>query len=50
MDNEAYETWVQKLEALNDKINALSTWNDYAEMLQHRYDILLTEDPRLKDK
>ena len=44
-----YNNWLQYLEALDDKINNLKTWDSYAERLQARYDEMLTEDPRLKD-
>ena len=43
------EEWEKRLNDLNDKVNALTTWDDYAEYLQAKYDRLLTEDPRLKD-
>ncbi len=48
-DTEEYKLWLKRLYALNDKINALTVWDNYAERLQARYDELLREDPRLKD-
>ena len=47
---EEYNKWVDKLEALNDKINNLKVWDDYAEMLQSRYDRLLSEEPKKEEK
>ena len=40
-----YEEWAKKLKFLDDKINALKVWDDYAERLQARYDEMLTERP-----
>ena len=44
-----YNEWVKEVNDLNDKINLLSLWDDYAERLQSRYDKLL-QDPRGKLK
>ena len=44
-----FDEWAEKLEALNNKINGLKVWDDYAERLQARYDEMLSEDPRLKE-
>ena len=44
-----YDKWAKNLDALNDKINGLKVWDDYAERLQSRYDEMLREDPRLKE-
>ena len=41
-----YEKWVKDLNALNDRINNLGYWNDYAEMLQREYDNLLASEPK----
>jgi hypothetical protein len=41
-----YEAWAEKLNKLNDYINSLKVWNDYAERMQARYDDLLSRDPR----
>jgi len=46
MNTPAYDEWVEKLTKLNDKINSLETWDNYAEMLQSRYDTLLSEEPK----
>ena len=45
-----YEKWVEKLTKLNDYINSLEVWNDYAEDCQRDYDDLLKMNPRLKEK
>ena len=37
--------WEEAVKRLNDKINSLPVWDDYAEMLQGRYDRLLKERP-----
>jgi len=46
----AFKEWHKKITELNDKINALTSWDSYAERLQMRYDEMLTEDPRYKKK
>ena len=45
---EEYKSWERDLINLDNKINSLSVWDDYAERLQSRYDDLLKEDPRIK--
>ena len=45
-----YYKWVQALHALNDKINELKVWDDHAEMLQARYDRLLSEEPKKEEE
>ena len=40
-----YEQWAKNLKELDDKINSISPWNDYAEMLQSRYDQMLEDEP-----
>jgi hypothetical protein len=44
-----YNEWVVKLNALNEKINKLTVWDDYAEMLQAKYDRLLSEEPKQEE-
>ena len=44
-----YEIWKEKLRVLNNHINNLKEWNDYAEDCQREYDFLLTQEPK-KDK
>lgn len=46
-DTNEYKEWLTRLNSLNDRINSLKVWDDYAERLQAIYDELLTEDPRL---
>jgi len=46
MNTPAYNECVEKLTKLNDKINSLTVWDNYAEMLQSRYDRILSEEPR----
>ena len=46
-----YQDWSRKVKKLNDHINSLAEWNDYAESCQRDYDsLLLEQDPRLKWK
>ena len=45
---EKYKAWEKRLKSLDEMINDLTEWNDYAEMLQSRYDEMLREDPRLE--
>ena len=45
-----FEKWSDKLHKLNDHINSLTIWNDYAESCQRDYDNLLKQDPRLKSE
>ena len=40
--------WVRELADLNKYINSLSTWDEYAERMQAKYDRLMAEDPRLQ--
>ena len=40
------EEWEKDVENLDNRINALTVWNDYAEYLQREYDILLTQRPK----
>ena len=47
-DTQEYKDWLKRLKALDEKINSLKTWDNYAERLQARYDEMLREDPRLK--
>jgi len=47
-ETEEYKTWGARLEKLNDYINSLSVWDNYAEQKQAEYDSLLRQDPRLK--
>jgi len=42
-----FQEWSDKLEKLNDHINSLKVWDDYAESCQRDYDYLLAQDPRL---
>lgn len=49
-ETKEFKDWAEMLEELNQRINALTIWDDYAESLQGRYDRLLDEDPRLKEK
>jgi len=44
-----YKKWEKDLLSLNDRINAISPWNDYAEYLQSEYDnMMFNLDPRKK--
>jgi len=46
---EEYKQWEKDLLSLNDRINAISPWNDYAESLQSEYDhLMFVLDPRKK--
>jgi hypothetical protein len=45
-DTQEYKDWLEKLNKLDDYINSLKVWNDYAERMQSRYDDLLSQDPR----
>ena len=47
--HQEYQAWSRRVKKLNDHINSLPEWNDYAESCQRDYDyLLLEEDPRLK--
>ena len=46
MNTVKYDEWVEKLTILNNKINNLGVWDNYAEMLQARYDNLLAQEPK----
>ena len=53
MENEKlskYEQWVKELNELNDIINSLSVWDEYADYLQGRYDRLLKDEPQKDSK
>jgi hypothetical protein len=45
-----FQNWVEALRKLDDHINSLTVWDDYAEKCQREYDNLLKQDPRLKEK
>lgn len=47
-ETQEYKDWLKKLHELNDYINSLTVWDDYAESCQRDYDNLLRQDPRLK--
>ena len=49
-ETKEFKDWAEMLEELNQRINALTIWDDYAESLQARYDRLLDEYPILKEK
>ena len=42
--------WEDDVKKLNDKINALAEWDDYAERLQAKYDQLLQEKPKNEEQ
>lgn len=44
------EEWKEKLKQLDDHINSLPAWNDYAVSMQAEYDWLIKQDPRLNEK
>ena len=47
--HQEYQDWLRKIKKLNDHINSLNEWNDYAESCQREYDYLIfKEDPILK--
>jgi len=41
--------WVEKVHLLNNHINSLKEWNDYAESCQSDYDWLLKQRPTTCD-
>ena len=43
--SQEYIEWKDKLLKLNEHINALPEWNDYAESCQRDYDHLLSQKP-----
>jgi len=45
-----YEIWAKKLKELNNHINNLKEWNDYAEDCQREYDFLLSQEPKRTEK
>ena len=40
-----YQEWADKLKRLDNHINNLKTWDDYAESCQREYDWLLKQKP-----
>ena len=42
------EEWEKEVTNLNNRINNLKDWDDYAEYLQRQYDQLLSERPKEK--
>ena len=47
-DELEFQNWAEALRKLDAHINSLVVWDDYAEECQRDYDILLSQDPRLK--
>ena len=45
-----YEEWQIKLKKLDDHINSLKAWDDYAISCQNEYDWLLKQKPAKDDK
>jgi hypothetical protein len=41
-----YKKWAEKLRRLDEYINSLEVWNDYAEDCQRKYDYLLSKEPK----
>lgn len=44
----AYDEWESKLLKLNDHINSLTVWDNYAEKCQAGYDWLLKQNKETK--
>lgn len=42
------DEWKEKLKALDDHINSLKKWDEYAESCQRDYDWLLKQKPQEK--
>lgn len=40
------EEWKEKVKKLNDHINSLEDWNEYAQDCQNEYDWLLKQKPK----
>ena len=40
-----WKLWFQKLQSLNQYINDLKKWDDYAQKCQNEFDLLLKSQP-----